>query len=326
MRVVLASSERFAGCLADSLARAGHEVVAVISPARGLYRVAYRGTRFLFYHMRGWDIVGYCRRRKIEVRVSRNLDEGAMRRFLRGLEADLLVLFSWPTLVSSETCGLFTHGGLNIHPSLLPEHRGADPLFSIIDGDLPGFGLSFHKVIDELDAGPLYLQVPLHRAPEDTYDVLYLKVLEGAYRFLPKAIASLEANPAGKPQEGAPSRVGRFQREMSILDPSAPLAENIRRTLACRSHHARVTACAGRVLTFQTLRVLPTTGNPRGDRTVVRIGTFSIDVVLSGQVVRLGKLRFFGKPRWATPALLRLDLRTGQMIEDAATVKDLLAN
>ena len=80
------------------------------------------------------------------------------------------------------------------------------------------------------------------------------------------------------------------------------------------------------MLTFQTLRVLPRQLGLKlaRERTVVRIGNFSIDVVLEGKEVRLGKLRFCEKPRWATPALLRLDVRVGQQLATVDAVKQLL--
>ena len=326
MRIVLASSERFAGCLADCLVRSGHEVAAVLSPARGLYARRFAGSRFLFYRLRGWDVVAWCRRRRIEVRVSRDLGEGATHRFLRELRADLLVLFSWPTRVTAATRAVFTHGALNIHPSLLPKLRGADPLFSLIDEDLPHFGLSFHKVVDELDAGPIYLQVPLHRRSEDSYDTLYLEVLEGAHRFLPAALDALRTNPAGSPQVGQPTVVSAFRLEMTVLDPEAPLAAIRRRALACCSHHPLVTASDGRLLELFSLRVLSRSAPAPGtERMIVGIGAFSLDVVLEGKVVRLGGVRVAGKPAWATPLLLQLDFRKGHRLEGVETVTRLLA-
>jgi len=327
MDIVLASSERFVGCLADAVRRQGHRVVAVISPQRGLYKHGSRGGRFHFYRLRGWDVVDYARRHGIEVRVSRKLDEGSIHGFLREKKADLLVLFSWPTMVSAVTRALFRHGALNIHPSRLPLLRGADPLFSAIDRDLPGFGISFHKVSEELDAGPIILQMPLRRARDDSYDTLYLKILESAHRLLPEALEALSRDPTGTPQQGEPTTVTPFHWKMSILDLEASLPEIERRTRACCSHHPRLTACDGRLLEWSTFRIVKPFSGGRYPRngTILGFGLFSLDVALDGHRVRLGKARFAGKPAWATPLLLPLDLRKGRVLDDAQTVVQIVA-
>src|SRR6185503_3137322 len=49
-------------------------------------------------------------------------------------------------------------GCLNVHPSLLPAHRGPDPLFWIFhDGDEAG-GVTIHLMDEGFDTGPIVLQ------------------------------------------------------------------------------------------------------------------------------------------------------------------------
>jgi len=321
MRILLASSERFAGCLIDSLVRAGHQVVGVVSPARGIYERQFAGPRFWLYDLRGWDILKCCQRRDIEFRVSRYLEDGAIHAFIKSERADMLILFGWPTMVKPETLALFSRGSINIHPSLLPKLRGADPLFCLVDRNLDGFGLSFHKPVEELDAGPLYLQIPLLRSDLDSYDDLYFKILEGIFRFLPNALEVLLKHPQGSPQKGQPTQVSPFRKSMCYLDLDMNLEEVMRRMRACFSHHPMITACGSHLLLFSTCRVLHSK-RPRFDtpNSIQRVGIFGLEVTLAGRYVRLGGMHFLGKPRSLTPLLLWLNIRPGSCLEPLKTV------
>ena len=74
---------------------------------------------------------------------------------LRALEADLIVVASFPYVIPRSLCALARLGALNVHPSLLPRHRGADPLFWTFFYDEPAAGSTVHWVSDALDAGDI---------------------------------------------------------------------------------------------------------------------------------------------------------------------------
>lgn len=78
------------------------------------------------------------------------------------LGPDLIVLADYGQIVPAELLGL-RHGALNLHPSLLPRHRGATPIAAAIlagDGET---GVSLMRMDAGLDTGPLIAQrrVPL---------------------------------------------------------------------------------------------------------------------------------------------------------------------
>ena len=178
MKIILASSERFSGCIIEALRTAGHQVEGVVSPARGIYERNMSRSRTWINEMRGWNVLSVCRKHKIDFRVSRHLEDGSISAFLRAAKADLLLLFGWPTLVQPKTLDLFTYGGMNIHPSRLPLLRGGDPIFDAVDLDLDALGVSFHKVVEELDAGNIYHQEDIGFSRLATYDELYQRILD----------------------------------------------------------------------------------------------------------------------------------------------------
>jgi len=325
MRILLATGERFAGCALNALRRAGHEIVGVISPAMGVYRRQARGRRFWMCELRGWNILRRCRKDGIPFRVSRRLEDGSITAFIRSLAPDLLTVFGWPTAIRDQTLDLFPLGGLNIHPSLLPKLRGADPLFAVIEGDREACGLTFHKITAELDAGPVYCRQPLPLLPDDTYDRLYYRVLRGVRRALPRALAALQANPLGEPQRGEPSYAPKFKTSLRALDLSMPPNRIWARARACYSHHSLATACNGKLLHFSDFKGLPQfTTRPMDPGVIEKVGWFHLQVHLGQQLARLGRVRLDGKSRWLSPFLLRRACAPGDRLAPPDEVKSLL--
>lgn len=84
---------------------------------------------------------------------------------------DALVVASFPRLVPPEV--LTVAPAVNIHMSLLPRHRGIDPIFSTYWSDDRDAGLTIHFLTSEVDGGDIVAQEALPlvrgRASRDLY-------------------------------------------------------------------------------------------------------------------------------------------------------------
>jgi phosphoribosylglycinamide formyltransferase-1 len=76
----------------------------------------------------------------------------------------------------------------NIHPSLLPAFRGLHTHQRVLEAGEKRHGASVHFVTEQLDSGPLVIQVRVPVLPEDTPDVLAARVLEQEHRIYPRAV------------------------------------------------------------------------------------------------------------------------------------------
>jgi methionyl-tRNA formyltransferase len=88
-------------------------------------------------------------------------DEG--REVVRAFAPDGLLLAAYGQLVPADILAMGGRPALNVHPSLLPRHRGAAPVAgTILAGDAEG-GVTLMVMTPELDAGPIVAQwrVPL---------------------------------------------------------------------------------------------------------------------------------------------------------------------
>ncbi len=168
------------------------------------------------------SVAALARARGIEVlRPARSdIDDPAFRSRLKRLRPDLLVCaFSQPA--SGDFLELPRLGCLNVHFSLLPQHRGREPLFhALVAGH--GAGVSVHWMSPKLDAGPIVLQQPLDATGHRTLHGLMLAACDLAAQLVPAAIerslagrpAAADAGPAS-PMAGWPSKaeVARFKSQ-----------------------------------------------------------------------------------------------------------------
>ena len=83
---------------------------------------------------------------------------------LAALGAPLAVLVAYGKIIPQSLLDLFPLGIVNIHPSLLPLHRGSTPLESVILEGATSTGVSLMRLSAKMDAGPVYAQqtVPLN--------------------------------------------------------------------------------------------------------------------------------------------------------------------
>ncbi len=75
---------------------------------------------------------------------------------LMNFDIDLLVVVAYGKLLPKWLLSFPKFGSLNVHFSLLPKWRGAAPIQRAIENGDKITGISFMKIIDELDAGPVY--------------------------------------------------------------------------------------------------------------------------------------------------------------------------
>lgn len=74
---------------------------------------------------------------------------------LEGLSPDLCITTAYGSLLSERFLQIPRFGTLNIHPSLLPQYRGAAPVNRAIQDGVSKTGVSVVLTVLQLDAGPI---------------------------------------------------------------------------------------------------------------------------------------------------------------------------
>jgi methionyl-tRNA formyltransferase len=105
------------------------------------------------------DALGLRRVRRVlggdRVVVRPDVSDETLARRISDLAPDLLVSWFWTTRLPMHLVASARLGGIGVHPSLLPRHRGPDPTFwAIASGDRET-GVTVHRIAEEYDTGAI---------------------------------------------------------------------------------------------------------------------------------------------------------------------------
>ena len=119
--------------------------------------------------------------------------DGSALEALHGLRPDLVVVAAYGRLLPQAALDVPPHGCINVHASLLPRWRGADPITrAILAGDAES-GVTIMQMVLEMDAGDTLLKRVVTIAPDDTGDSLESKLATLGATALVEALAEWRA-------------------------------------------------------------------------------------------------------------------------------------
>jgi methionyl-tRNA formyltransferase len=228
-RTVFLGSGSFAVPIAEGVARSATvELVGVFSVPP---RPAGRGA-----HVTPTPVAEWSAARSLPLLTPARLRDADALASLAALRPELLVLADYGRLVPADWLAVPMHGALNVHPSLLPRHRGASPIAATISAGDVETGVSVLLMDAGIDSGPIVAQrrVPLRgdeEAPELEAHLAGVgaELLEAV---LPEWVAgSLQPRP--QPVEGV-TVTRPLRRADGRLDPHRPAVELERQVRALK--------------------------------------------------------------------------------------------
>lgn len=151
---------------------------------------------------------------------------------LINMNADAAILSAYGRIIPQRVIDVFSPIGIiNIHPSLLPRHRGSTPIeTAITEGDTTT-GVSIMQLTAGMDEGPVYGQVPVELSGNETkfelYDTLSTRGTELFFDLLPDILdGSLQPKPQST--DGV-SYTTQVSKKHSLVDPTTESASSIER-------------------------------------------------------------------------------------------------
>jgi methionyl-tRNA formyltransferase len=150
VRIVFFGTPEFAVPSLDALLRAGHEIALVVSRPD---QPAGRSMR-----MTEPPVVTVARRHGLPVAQPEKLGVEEFVNRMRGIRPEAAVVVAFGRLISPRVLVIPAHGFINVHPSLLPRHRGPSPIEgAILAGDAET-GVTTMLLDEGMDTGPILLQ------------------------------------------------------------------------------------------------------------------------------------------------------------------------
>jgi len=160
---------------------------------------------------RSSPVASWARDHDLRVETPRRLRSDEGRGLIHAFAPDGLLLAAYGQLVPSDLLEVAQRPPLNVHPSLLPRHRGAAPVASTILAGDPQGGASLMVMTAELDAGPIVAQWPVPLNGRETTPELEGRLAQLAAEVVPP---ELDAWVAGEMVTTA-----QDEREATIIRP-----------------------------------------------------------------------------------------------------------
>ena len=88
----------------------------------------------------------------------------ALRETLRQAAPDLIVSYHFDQIFAPQTIAEARLGGLNLHPALLPRHRGPVPTIHALVEAPGAFGVTLHRLAPRIDAGTILAQTAVDQS------------------------------------------------------------------------------------------------------------------------------------------------------------------
>jgi len=119
---------------------------------------------------------------------------------------------------------------LNVHPSLLPRWRGAAPVERAIMAGDTTTGVTIHRTVKELDAGPIAAQGVFPIEEDDDAGVVFEHAAEVAADLLEGVLAEEEPQFEPQPDDGVTNaeKITSKDRELDLGRPAEELVRTVR--------------------------------------------------------------------------------------------------
>ena len=289
LRVVFMGTPQFAVPALGALMNAGHDVIGVFTQPD---RRSGRGRR-----LAAPPVKEFAQRRGLPVFQPASLREDAdARTRIDDLAPDAIVVAAYGLFLPDDTLAAPRLGCLNIHPSLLPRHRGPSPVAtSIMDGD-ETTGVTIMLLDEGMDTGPILAQHETPIAQEETCDELTLRLFDMGADLLVETLEQWSVHHISPiPQDDANATITkRLQRADGHIDWNQPAESIARRVRAFTPWPGTFTTWQGR--TLKILSAEPTDEALDSPPSVVSLlNSESIAVATGNGALRLHEIQLEGR-------------------------------
>ena len=225
MRVVFWGTPEFALPTLGALLGEGHDVVAVITQPD---RPQGRGRS-----LAPSPVKEFAQAEQIPVLQPEKARAGDFVAELEALEPEVNVVVAYGQILSRPLLDAPAQGSVNLHPSLLPELRGAAPIQWAIIRGYDVTGVTTMRMNEALDAGPILRQVTEPILPGETATDLSVRLSELGAEIMIETLAlmemdELEERPQDDDQATYAPLIDRDEAHVDWSEPAGVVANRIR--------------------------------------------------------------------------------------------------
>lgn len=277
MKLVYFGTPDFAVPTLEKLVESRHEVVLVVSkPDRPV------GRRKV---MTSPPVIELARRLDLPFAQPKGLKGGRFNDAISDSGAEIAVVVAYGKLIPEDLLAVPPRGFVNLHPSLLPRHRGPSPIqWTLVCGDRTT-GVTTMQLDEGMDTGPILLQERLSIEPADTAETLSPRLAELGAELMVSTLDALEegsVTPRKQPDDGA-NVTPMLRRNFAKVDWTMPARQLVNRLRGFTPWPGLFTKFrGGRLKIFGLEEVRPAPKGPEPAGTVLDVGP-------AGVLVRCGR-------------------------------------
>lgn len=149
-------------------------IVSSNDHAKGIQYAQNEGLDLLVFTPADYDNPEAVDARIVEALNERNIDYVAMAGYMRKVTP--VLLDAYPNRV------------VNLHPALLPAHRGAHAIQDAFEAGDEVTGITIHFANEEYDKGPIIFQHEVPVLPDDTLDDLETRIHAAEHEYYPQVL------------------------------------------------------------------------------------------------------------------------------------------
>jgi methionyl-tRNA formyltransferase len=286
---IFMGTPQFAAVILESLLRSPYQVAAVYTqPDRPMGRskqVVWSPVKRL--------AVG----REIPVIQPESLKSMEAVEELAGFKPELIIVAAFGHIISQEVLSLPKFGCVNVHPSLLPKHRGPSPIASVLLHGDQLTGVTIMLMDEGMDSGPILAQREVEVSFEDTTGSLMQKLAQvGAELLLDTLPGWLDGKLKPQAQDETQATYSKLMTSKDgKIDWHLPAVELWRQIRAFNPWPGCYTWWQGKRLKIHEAVPINKAGNGEAGRVVALQQPISVGVVTGKDILGLRQIQLEGK-------------------------------
>ena len=223
-----------------------------------------------------------------------SLDDPSFVSAIKKFKIDLLVVVAYGKIIPEWMLNYPLNGCLNVHFSLLPKWRGASPMQRAIQNGDKETGVSFMKLVSQMDAGPIYKQFKKPLNGKDIFQTETMLIKESISNLNEVISNIVNGSLVPVPQDvSAVSYAGKIAKSDGVIDLSMGGESIIHQFNAFKRWPQSSINIRGELVKVLDIEFIPGADNSPG--CVAKFDHKSLDVFCSNGIIKIKSLQFPGK-------------------------------
>lgn len=155
---------------------------------------AVRSFRIKFFNIEKWQLPDLISHFNVNLFTTKDINSKETISLIESQKPDLIVVANFNQILKKEIISIPKIGCINVHPSLLPDYRGANPIFWMFKNNEKVGGTTIHVIDEGIDTGNIVKQSKFNLSLDDNVLSYSIKCGKHASKDLNDLLSSLSEN------------------------------------------------------------------------------------------------------------------------------------